>query len=258
MGQTPRPTAMLIQAMNQPLVELTGRLRASIQKQATAVLFDLDSTLFCVSPRTEHILRQFGISLRAAGQFERAGQLLGQIDVGPDEYNLRRLLARTGLEEIPELFEQIREYWREHFFSDRHLERDFVYPGAAEYVTKLQAWGAEIFYLTGRPERRMRLGTEKVLADAGFPALIPGQLLMKPQGSEPDQHLSDEHFKVTELKRLALEYKALWFFENEPLIIHDVRALVPDVEIIFVDSVHAGLAAPPEGLTQIKPDYRLK
>jgi phosphoglycolate phosphatase-like HAD superfamily hydrolase len=218
--------------------------------QRVAVVFDLDSTLFCVSPRTQAILRELGGDADFSRRFSEAAALLRGIEVLPTDYSVRRLLQRYPLTATEELGLAIRDYWHQHFFSDRHLDKDILYPSANEYVSHLHALGAQILYLTGRADSRMRAGTVAALRRFGFPEFEDSWLYMKPSEAE-----SDEHFKVTQLKELVREYDYLWFFENEPLIIHEVRAALPQVRVVFVQSVHSGKAPEPEGLLTVVPDY---
>lgn len=234
-----------------PLLHVAHHVHAHARQTRLAVIFDLDSTLFGVSPRTEFILRQLGNELTFRDTYREAAEILLAAEVRPSDYSVREILARTPLQPTPELIDRIRLYWRDHFFSGAWLHKDEVYPGAREYVERLQQLGAHIVYLTGRHEGRMREGTEQVLKAHGFPLPTPADLLMKPLESE-----TDEHFKVTALKELNTRFDDIWFFENEPVIIHDVRKALPLIQMIYVDSAHSKKAEPPTDLPTITPDYR--
>jgi hypothetical protein len=233
-----------------PLIEVSEHVRAEARHSRVAVIFDLDSTLFCVSPRSQHILRQLGGDPGFSQQFTSAAEILRNIEVLPNDYSVRDILARTPIEHTQELAEHIRAYWRKHFFSSIYLDKDSLYPSANEYVSHLHGLGAEIVYLTGRPLATMREGTVRMLYNHAFPLYDESKLFMK-----PDDLQTDEKFKVTVLKDLVHDYDHIWFFENEPVIIEDIRLHVPQVHIVFVNSAHSKKAPQPVGLRTIQPDF---
>ena len=235
-----------------PLVEVSEFVRAEAARSRVAVVFDLDSTLFDVSPRTQFILRALGDEAAFASVHADVAQSLSTVEVLPSDYSVRTILRRTSpaaATDSTAVAEAVRAYWREHFFSSDHLHRDVLYPSADEYVRLLHGLGAEIFYLTGRGEARMRDGTVRALVQHGFP-LAPGALLMK-----PSEVLSDEGFKADVLGRFT--HNHVWLFENEPVIIAQVRRLVPRVRVVFVRSAHSGKAAEPTDVPAVPPDYRM-
>lgn len=232
---------------SEPLLTVSEFVKRNARTSKLAVIFDLDSTLFCVSPRTQAILRQLGDEPDFKSQYETAAEVLRTIEVLPTEWGIRALLQRYQPTGPLEMFHSVRDFWRKHFFSSGYLDRDLVYPSADEYVRHLHEYGAEIFYLTGRPDATMREGTLRALEKWNFPlADANTHLLMKPNEAE-----ADEHFKTTVLKTLVPRFDHCWFFENEPVIIHEVRAAVPQLKIVFVDSVHSGKAVPPDDLPRI-------
>lgn len=235
-----------------PLIQVAEHVRTEAAASRVAVIFDLDSTLFCVSPRTQVILRQLGREPEFGARFAAAAEVLRNIEVLPSDYSVREVLARTSVEPSEELAIAVRTYWRERFFSSPYLEQDILYPSANEYVKHLHGMGAEILYLTGRNETRMRDGTLRALYQHGFPLFSDSKLLMKPNDLE-----TDEYFKVMALRGLIHDYDHIWFFENEPLIIADVRAALPQIQIVFVKSAHSGKAPAPLDLPTILPDYSL-
>lgn len=233
-----------------PLVEVCEHVREQSRHSRVAVVFDLDSTLFGVSPRTQHILRQLAREPDFVAQFADVAKILSAIEVLPTDYSVKQVLARTSITPSEELAQSVRKYWRKHFFSSHHLDKDILYPSANEYVTHLHALGAEILYLTGRNEGSMREGTIRSLYGYGFPLYNDSHLMMKPSDQQ-----TDEHFKVTKMKELVHRFDHIWFFENEPVIIHDIRQATPTVHIVFVNSSHSGKAPPPQDLRTILPDF---
>jgi hypothetical protein len=74
---------------------------------------------------------------------------------------------------------------------------------------------------------------------------------------KPSDHDSDENFKEMRLREMTSRYEKIWFFENEPVIIHQVRKALPDVRIVFIDSTHSGKADPPTDLLTLRMDFTL-
>jgi hypothetical protein len=235
-----------------PLIEVTEHLREHARSMRVAVVFDLDSTLFNVSPRTQAILRRLGGDADFRAQFTAEAVVLSNIQVLPSDWGVRQALERTRIVGSQELFVAIRSYWRKHFFSSGDLHEDHIYPSANEYVRLVQSLGAEVFYLTGRSEGSMREGTLRALAHWGFPLVSDSHLIMKPSDVQ-----TDESFKALELQKMCENggFDYIWFFENEPVIIEQVRALLPQIRIVFVNSVHAGRAVAPTDLPSIGMSY---
>jgi len=246
---------LFIKGMNGGILQdILDKVKAHRDQRAAtpiAVIFDLDSTLFCVSPRSQAILRELGENAEFAREFDKVAAVLRDIEVRSTDWGIREPLLRTGVTVSPEAAGRIRAYWRSRFFASGHLHHDLVYPEAPNFVRGVQALGAEIFYLTGRPEASMREGTLRALSHHGFPLVSDGHLLMKVSDSE-----ADEHFKVVVLREMIERFSHIWFFENEPVIIHDVRRELPSVNVIFVNSVHSGKAEAPTDIVTVVADYR--
>lgn len=233
-----------------PLLEISLLVEDQAKTSKVAVIFDLDSTLFCVSTRTQAILRHLGHQVEFSEKFAAASAILRNIEVLPTDWGIRSVLERNAFDGPRELFERVRDHWRDHFFANHFLKEDVIYPSANEYVQHLHSLGAEILYLTGRNRSLMETGTREMLKHWGFPYIIDSKLFMK-----PDDVQTDEGYKASVLKELVKDYDHIWFFENEPLIIHEVRALLPQVRVVFVDSVHSGRAVAPKDLPTIGMSY---
>lgn len=232
-------------SLESPLIQVSQAVASG-----AAVVFDLDSTLFCVSPRTQAILRQLAGEAHFRDKYVQAAEVLEDLVVLPSDWGIRSALERTPLAFTEELIREVRDYWRKHFFSDYHLDKDHIYPQANEYVQHLAALGAEIFYLTGRNEGLMRKGSLQALAKWGFPLASEAHLIMK-----PSDVMTDEGFKAEVLHAMMGQHPQIWFFENEPLIIELVRERVPAVRIVYVHSVHSGRANPPADLPRLPASY---
>jgi len=241
--------------MNQPvhpLVEVSEHVAQEARRSRVAVVFDLDSTLFCVSPRTQHILRSLGEQPEFSSAHGAVAEVLRKIEVLPTDYSVREVLARATVEPDPDVALAIRAHWKKYFFTSEFLDRDILYPSANEYVNHLHDLGAEILYLTGRHEAAMREGTISALKRENFPLFDDGRLIMKPTDLE-----TDEYFKVKVLREISPKYDHVWFFENEPVIIEEVRQAVPHVHVVFVNSAHSGKKPAPVGLRTITPNFHL-
>jgi hypothetical protein len=242
---------MIFAMTEDPLVTVSQFVEQHAKGRRIAVIFDLDSTLFSVSPRTQAILRELGHQREFGENFTEASQVLRAVEVLPTDWGVRAVLERHKISGSVELFHAIRNFWHQHFFASHFIDRDEIYPSANEYVTHLHALGAEILYLTGRSNGSMRDGTIKMLKASGFPFFSDSRLFMKPSDVQ-----TDEGFKADKLLEIAGNYDHIWFFENEPLIIEMVRQRVPQVKIVFVDSVHSGRASPPKDLPTIGMSYK--
>jgi len=134
------------------------------------------------------------------------------------ERRLRQVLRDLEREE---LFPQIRmrydgvqallgpeeqEKFYQLFLSERYLPLDEPFPGAAATLCALKEAGYRIVYLTGRhdaPGDSMRRGTERWLAEHGFPHPGDGStlLIMKPRRGLDDRAFKEEALK--EILRLG-------------------------------------------------------
>ena len=198
------------------------------QNVRTLSVFDLDSTLFNVSSRTQKILHEYAEIHKI--------EALKSVEVKIGDWGLKEALFRAGysIENNMDLLKSIRDFWSERFFSNEYLHYDVPYPGAITFVQDLSEAGCEINYLTGRDWVRMGKGTAEVLKKWNFP-LEEKNLFLKPEKSE-----DDELFKLNWFKNLNhADYEKIFFFENEPVNINPILQACPEVEVIFLDTTHA-------------------
>jgi hypothetical protein len=198
------------------------------QNMRTLAVFDLDSTLFNVSTRTQKILSEFA----EQHQFER----LKSVQVKHEDWGIKEAVLRAGfsIEDDIEVLKQLRDFWSERFFTSEYLHYDVPYLGAICFVQELAETGCEIKYLTGRDNSRMRKGTVEVLKKWGFP-FTDENLFLKPNRSQ-----EDELYKLDWFKELNhSDYKKIFFFENEPVNVNAITHSCPEVEIIFLETTHA-------------------
>lgn len=214
------------------------------------VIFDLDSTLFNVSHRTQSILRSLAEHPEFLEDYPEEAVLLKKIEISDRDWGIRSALERAKIRGTIGFFERIRSYWVEHFFSNGFLHVDRPYKGALEFVQELDKAGAHIQYLTGRDQERMGEGSLASLKQWGFPLHDDADLILK-----PDKSMDDAEFKKDYFLKIHEEHENLWLFENEPRIIHLIRKHCPAVQIVFMDSVHSGRALPPSDLPVISLGY---
>lgn len=198
------------------------------QNMRMLAVFDLDSTLFNVSTRTQKIIHEFA----DVNNIDR----LKDVQVLPQDWGIKEALIRAGYgpEDELQLLMRLRDYWKERFFSNDYLHYDVPYAGAVSFVLELLQTGCEIMYLTGRDEKRMGKGSREVLNKWGFP-LTDSNLFLKPVQGEDDELFKNDWFKNLN----HADYKKIYFFENEPVNINAIVESCPEVEIIFLDTTHA-------------------
>lgn len=191
-------------------------------------VFDLDSTLFNVSTRTQKILHEFAEIHNLED--------LKNVEVLLTDWGVKEAVIRQGyhLETHAEILEKLREFWFEKFFSNSYLHYDVPYPGAIEFVLELAEAGVDIMYLTGRDQARMGVGTKEVLLKWGFP-VEDHKLFLK-----PNRIMDDELYKKEWFENLDRSpYQKVYFYENEPVNVNAILEHCPDVDVIFLDTTHA-------------------
>lgn len=217
-------------------------------KRGLAV-FDLDSTLFNVSPRLTKILHDFADHPDFQKQFPESAKILKTLSTQRSDWGIKQSLIRAGLDQHhPEFHQAIRDFWRQHFFSDAYLHYDTPYEGAVEYVQALVKENIDIVYLTGRDVQRMGKGSREVLLKWNFPLNDKqSSLALKPEKGLDDAQFKSDWFTGHDLSK----YQTVWFFENEPVNIHKIREDHPEIEVVFFSSTHSGRAEPPTDLPHI-------
>jgi hypothetical protein len=211
------------------LNDILNRARLNTaQNLRTLAVFDLDSTLFNVSTRTQKILHEYAET--------HLLQELKNVEIRLEDWGLKEALLRQGytIEKDLELLESVRDFWSERFFSNEYLHYDVPYPGAVNFLQDLAETGCEINYLTGRDWARMGKGTKEVLKKWNFP-LADNGLFLKPEKSQDDELFKHDWFK----KLNHSTYEKIFFFENEPVNVNAILESCPEVEIIFLDTTHS-------------------
>jgi hypothetical protein len=234
-------------ALLNEILKKIGSLRS--QNLEVRCVFDLDSTLFDVSPRLQKIIHDFADLALIREQFPTTSAHLKTAKTEPSDWGIKGAIQRLGADILePELREKAKDYWRKNFFSNHYLWFDEPMKGAVEFVQLLHRLQVKIVYLSGRDEERMGTGTREVLSHFGFPTESDGAVVaLKPNNSGEDESFKTEWFaanKATDQRADA----SLWFFENEPLNIHRVLADHPEIQVVFLKTTHAGRAEPPDSL----------
>ncbi len=220
--------------LNQILTKLTPNPDMTAETICNVCVFDLDSTLFNVSPRTVQILKEFAV-------VNQTPDLLN-IEVNPKDWGLKEILLRAGYDMSEQHHENLKThknliaFWTEKFFSNTYLHYDTPYLGAVNFVQTLFENNIEIHYLTGRDVQRMGLGTHEVLLKWGFPIQSEHHVHLKPH-----RDLDDHQFKldwVINFKKQKKE-QPIYFFENEPVNINAIGSALPDIKIVYLNTTHS-------------------
>ncbi len=217
-------------------------------RQALAV-FDLDSTLFDVSPRLKKILHDFAVLPENQTRFPEACQILSKAETYRTDWGIKNAVVRAGLDRHhPEFHQALKDFWFQNFFSNEYLDYDIPYEGGVEYVQRLLKIGADIVYLTGRDVHRMGQGSRDTLLKWNFPLDDKrSQLVLKPQKGLDDAKFKSDWFAAIPPEK----YAKIWFFENEPVNVNLVRVEHQHIEIVFFESTHSGKAEAPTDLPVI-------
>lgn len=239
--------------MTQPsklLSQILVRIQqASTQNMQTLAVFDLDSTLFDVSPRLQKIMTDFAENPENQKKFPESCQILKTVQTERTDWGIKNALIRAGLDgHHPDFHHALRDHWQSRFFSNEYLKYDLPYDGAQSYVSKLYQAGAEIVYLTGRDVARMGIGTVQTLKKWNFPIdLNKTGLILKPEKGMDDAKFKSDYFASLPEKK----YQNIWFFENEPVNTNFVSECHKHVDIVFFDSTHSGKEDPHPHLPKI-------
>jgi len=200
---------------------------------AQAVLaFDLDSTLFDNRPRQARILREFGAArgLTALGACMASHWSSG--------FDMKTAMRNCGLspEQVEAVYEEARLFWLERFFTSEYCVEDVAIKGAADFTHAVVGTGAQLAYVTGRPET-MRVGTVEAMRRRGL--AVPGEgtvhLIMKPTPRE-----NDDAFKREAHARLGTLGRVIAAFDNEPTHVNDYRRAFPEATVVHLATDHSG------------------
>ncbi len=220
-----------------------------LKKKSVLAVFDLDSTLFDVSPRIQKILEDLRDRPETLEKYPEIIPYLKQVRTHRTDWGIKAALIRAFEKTSPPpamFHHEARDFWAQHFFSNEYLHFDHPVEGAVDFVNTLHKMGVEIAYLTGRDWLRMGPGTVEVLKKWNFPT--PDDSTAESQvrlAMKSIQGADDSVFKSGWFDSIKQhDYSRLLFFENEPKILHSVRQNHPEIEIFFMETTHSGKAEP--------------
>lgn len=197
-------------------------------------VFDLDSTLFDVSPRSQQILQDFALDPTHVTQFHPSLLALESVQIQRTDWGIKNALIRHGLATQPhEFHEALKQYWIERFFKGDYLKHDVPIRGAVNFTNQLARMGVQIVYLSGRDQESMLEASVHVLDLHGFPQ---GEIALKPIKGTLDSLFKVEWFDRQNLK----QHELIYFFENEPVNLYQVLNKHPRVDPVFVETTHSG------------------
>ena len=218
---------------------------------SVAVVFDLDSTLFCMKYRTEAILKQ-SIEHKELNLSSEIVSIIEKLEVSERDWSVGDILSRYGVSSEDSTVEALYRYWRKYFFTNDFLHLDRPYNGAVKYVSFLKGEGATVFYLTARSEKQMKEGSLASLEKWGFPLETQSHLILKQDGA-----MKDSDYKMDELKFIQSRFQTVLFFENEPVVLNVVAERIPQIRLFWMDSVHSQKESPPKTALAISMNYAL-
>jgi hypothetical protein len=221
---------------------------AAKQHKSPAVMFDIDDTLLLTGSRTKAILLEMVAEKDSPYAALKAG--VEKLDPFAMPHGVVDVARGLGVDDEAQL-KRIREYWLKKFLTGDYLLSDLPLPGAIDFVRRLQAAGASVYYITSRAPQKMREGTEKALKQLGFP--LDGKtshLLMN-----DDPNLPGSEFKSKKTRQLAASGEVVACFENEPENLNVMHAAAPGATAVYLDTVHTKNAPPLAGSFPSIKDY---
>jgi hypothetical protein len=226
--------AVLNEIVEQVRVECRQRIKHG--GKPVKVVFDLDSTIIDVKPRSLRIIKEFAGSKEALSISKNLCEWSLNLKAHQLSYTLQDSAVANGLTsdqpQVQEYMRALTKYWLPRFFSDAYLYMDHPTPGAQEFVRAVVDAGAVAVYLTGRDEPGMRRGTHSHLAHWGFPLLERDtRLLMKPNFG-----MDDAEYKDSALRDLRVRADAVALFDNEPANFHVFEKNFPQAKLVFMHS----------------------
>ncbi|MDA8412098.1 MAG: HAD family hydrolase [Treponema sp.] len=194
-------------------------------------LFDIDSTLMDTTPRNLAILAA------ARGRIPGLDACWDRLDLSRPFWDIGEPLRRAGIEDRG-LFEELRAFWTERFFTDEWLIHDRPYPGAAELLADLKNDGFTLAYLTGRHSPGMEVGTRRSFLEYGLPA-GPEEIFF----FKPDFAMEDEAFKASVCDELGRRGTLVVAIDNEPANSNLFHRAFPRALAVWLDTVTSPLPA---------------
>jgi hypothetical protein len=248
-----RPVKNFLQETHHPLLESPelkwispGDLMKHIEERAgekggkpKAIVFDLDSTLFCTSARLKSILHRYiselstldPLWIKVAHDMDSAIQ---RYSVPETLFALVKRYRNESEAEtlVRDFWPGFRDYWTEAFFSSRNMMVDPPYAGSVEFVKKTVALGYSPIYLTGRDYERGMEGTRHALRRWDYPLGPDTHTMLK-----PDRKMLDMEFKKSIARVLHARFEIHFVIDNEPENLAMFAVEIPMAEIVFFHSI---------------------
>lgn len=218
---------------------LTSRLDQALNGQKKPVLvFDIDSTIFNVSPRNQAIFDLF-CSVYSP-KHPILHKLTSSTRLSHEDWGLKPYIDH--IEKDKTLKKLALSFWKKHFFAGAFLKSDKPYNAAIELIQFLKQSGAVILYLTGRDDHRMREGTLLQLKHWKLPLDKDSNLITKPH-----KGMDDGDYKSDALMDCFKNYKnhPVFFFDNEPSVLeHCIFPENTTYTPVFIKSTHSNRSQP--------------
>jgi hypothetical protein len=228
-------------------------LRVKNGGKPVKVVFDLDSTVFDVKPRTLRILKEFALTKEARSLAPKLADWCLSLEAKGLLYTLEESARANGMPagdpKEKEFLKTAFHYWRQRFFTHQYVLMDQPAPGAVDYANAVVDAGAIAVFLTGRDWPGMGRGTRTMLEHWGFPSdPRVSELLMKPSFGTDDAEFKDEA-----LRELRIDGNAVALFDNEPANFHVFEKNFPEAWLVFYHSNCSTKEAKP-----VKRIYRIE
>ncbi len=217
-------------------VKEESRLRIRSGGKPVKVVFDLDSTIFDVKPRSLRILKEFALTPHARALSPEICDWALGLTAHKLLYTMHESAIANGVPgdeaQGREFMREAFRYWFARFFTHHYVTMDHPTPGAVDYVNRVVDAGGVAVYLTGRDWPGMGRGTLTMLEHFGFPVHPSvSQVFMKPNAG-----LDDAEFKDEALRDLRIGGNAVALFDNEPANFHVFEKNFPEAWLVFYHS----------------------
>ncbi len=235
--------------------QVYDQIKAQIDTGASVlVLFDLDSTIFNVSHRSQAIINELCEDKEFKSKFPKSVEKLQELKLTYRDWGIFEALKKSKIEAPLEFFEIINKTWKKNFFINEYIKHDRVYDGVVDYVHQIQKIVTKLAYLTGRNRPFMGEGTEASLLQHNLPFTNESvELFMKPEKGG-----IDELYKESVVGEYIKKFDHIWVFDNEPVILNHLEAKFPETHLVYIDTVHSGKENPnPNWLTIPEAQFSL-
>jgi hypothetical protein len=229
--------------------ELLNKISATTP-ESTLVVFDLDSTIFNVGPRTQAIAHAFINDPENRKKYPEECELLKKINVSNKHWGISDPISELKIKAEIHFFQSIEKFWRQNFFSNDFLKYDELSKGATDFIQNLLNKNISIYYLTGRDSIRMGSGSEASLKQHNLPFDKDHQLHMK-----PTKGLVDAHYKRDKINDFHKDFKNIWLIDNEPVILIELMKECPFANLVYFNTVHSGRAKAPKELLSLDGSF---